>query len=132
MSEESIIILQSKKINYVNNTFLKKYKTLIMQYHNIDPNEEYLIDSDEENGDAAEVSRVRSLLNQCGKICKSQKEAEQQVIDNKKKRWFLQQKIFQEYQSGDQQGEFYSSDKKSILELMQLNHREIKEKVYQI
>ena len=49
-SEESIIILSNKKINYVNKKFLNKYKSVIMKFEELSDEEEDLtdIDSNEE------------------------------------------------------------------------------------
>ena len=40
-SEESVIILSNRKINYVNNKFLNKYKSVIMKFEDIEENEYY-------------------------------------------------------------------------------------------
>jgi hypothetical protein len=39
-SEESIIILSNKKINYVNKKFLNKYKSVIMKFEEIEDDDE--------------------------------------------------------------------------------------------
>ena len=47
-SEESIIILSNKKINYVNKKFLNKYKSVIMEFDEIEDEQDYIIEDDEE------------------------------------------------------------------------------------
>ena len=47
-SEESIIIVSNKKINYVNKKFLNKYKSVIMEFDEIKDEQDYIIEDDEE------------------------------------------------------------------------------------
>mgnify|MGYP006088173977 CR=1 FL=1 len=47
-SEESVIILSNRKINYVNKKFLNKYKSLIMKYQEIEHGEQIISDSHEQ------------------------------------------------------------------------------------
>jgi hypothetical protein len=46
-SEESIIILNNKKINYVNKKFLNKYKSVIMKFEEVKDDVFHIIEEDE-------------------------------------------------------------------------------------
>ena len=84
-SEESIILLQQKRLDYVNKTFLNKYKGIIETFEDNDVNQEDV------NAYIEEQDKIQSnwVKRQLTRLFRSKKTVLEKIKRIKKQKWIL-------------------------------------------